>query len=1048
MQKIQYFQDFIYELCQYWIKQGCIWSQPYDMPMGAGTFHPHTFFKSLGAEPWRSVYVQPCRRPVDGRYGKSPNRLQHYYQLQVLIKPAPANILDIYLKSLEHIGINLKQNDIALYEDNWKGPTLGAWGLGWEVRANGEEVTQFTYFQEFAGLEMNMIPCEITYGLERIFMYANGHRNIMDIPYNKHFTYGDIFLQNEFEFSKFNFQCADTQLLFKQFDSFEEKIAELCEKKLSLPAYDYVLQASHVFNLLDARGALSVTERQRFIGRVRDGAKQCALVYSNEQKETNQRYKNPQWVTEAQPTTVKDVRKDKKRSKKMDSIVDILLEIGVEEMPPDFQISAMKSLTHKINEGTVKFSETYAYDDAFVAKIKAMKIEVLISARRIAFLCRNIPENTPKQTLELWGPAESIAKDSNGSLTPAGLGFCKKNNLEPGNIQYREKKSKQNGPSTVFLYAEKVINSCNFPKILLNEFKTYLYSLDAPLKMRWLNDVNSQQFVRPVRWILCLVDDKVYPIEMFGLRAGNMTYGQRVLDPNRIEIRHISKYQEKLKKSSVFVCRKTRKQMILEQSEDIIKKLGGEAKLADDIDLLEKCVGMTESPHVFLGHFYPKYLKLPQKLVTSVLKEHMNYFSIVDTSTNKLMPCYIGVANYKCHDLKSMMKGSQKVITSRLEDGAFYFDGDLNTDFQSLREKLKAQVFQENLGTVFDKTERLAQFIKSLGSLLNQKKLNNLSAKDIDYLMDAAKHCKNDLKTGCVQEFPDEMQGVMGGVLVRKQNAFGDSSKSEYIARAIEEHYFPINATAPLPSKKCGRILSLVDKFDSMVLLLSAGFEPKGNQDPFGLRRLAIAIARLLFQKDNAFKFRCSFDEILHVWQSEFPFEAKVDADLIKNFFKDRVKNLLKEKFNTNSVESVLNLLTKKPLTIFPKLLTALEKFVQNTDALIPYKRAKSMTDKIKDEEINSDLFILEEEKNLYTLYQSVRKNSTQYFEKQDFDSFFAELSSLTKPLGHFFDSVLVNDPNLIVRQNRLQLLFKIRRLYEDTIDFSVVQVLTNNEKF
>lgn len=1012
--------------------------------MGAGTFHPHTFFKSLGTEPWRSVYVQPCRRPVDGRYGKSPNRLQHYYQLQVLIKPAPTNILDIYLNSLEHIGINLKENDIALYEDNWKGPTLGAWGLGWEVRANGEEVTQFTYFQEFAGMEMSVVPCEITYGLERIFMYANGLRNIMDIPYNKNFTYGDIFLQNEFEFSKFNFHFADTKLLFQQFEILEQKISELCEQKLSLPAYDYVLQASHIFNLLDARGAISVTERQRFIGKVREGAKQCALVYSSEQQETNQRHKQLQLMTEF-PVTLK-TRKDKKRSKKMNSIVDILLEVGVEEMPPEFQMSAMKTLNHKIEESLKKFSEKYNYDDAFVAKLKEIKFDILISSRRIAFICHHVPENTPKQILELWGPATSIAQDGNGNLTPAGIGFCKKNNLNQADVQFKKKESKQNGSSSAFLYAEKVINSCNFPKILLNEFKQHLYNIETPLKMRWLSDTNAQPFVRPVRWILCLVDNKIYPFEMFGLRGGGFTYGQRILAPNRISIRNISKYQEKLKKAFVVVCRKTRKQMILEQAEEVIQKLGSNAKLADDIELLEKCVGMTENPHVFLGHFYPKYLKLPHQLVTSVLKEHMNYFGVIDTTTNKLMPCYVGVANYKCLDLKSMMKGSQKVITSRLEDGAFYFDTDLSTDFQSLREKLKTQVFQEGLGSLFDKTVRLSQFIKSFATFLNKKKRATLSSIDVECLMDAAKHCKNDLKTGCVQEFPDEMQGIMGGVLVRKQNPFDDVTKSECVACAIEEHYFPINATASLPSTKYGRILSLIDKFDSMVLLLSAGFEPKGNQDPFGLRRLAIAIARILFQNDNVFEFKCSFDELLNIWQSSFASEA-LNNTLVKGFFKDRVKNLLKEKFSANSVESIVNLLTQKPLSIFPELLNSLELFAKNTEFLIPYKRAKSLTDKVDDSELNPDLFALKEEKNLYSLYESIKINTIKYFENQEFDLFFAELSSLTKPLAQFFDSVLVNDPNLIVRQNRLQLLFKIRRLYEDTVDFSVIQVLTQNER-
>ena len=240
---MQNFQSFVFSLIEYWGRFGCLWTQPYDSAMGAGTFHPHTFLKGLGPEPWRSVYVQPCRRPVDGRYGESPYRFQHYYQLQVFLKPAPSDIVDVFLRSLEHIGIRLQENDISLLEDDWKGPTLGAWGLGWEVRANGQEVTQFTYFQQLGGIDLDVVSGEITYGLERLYMYATGLKSALDIPYNDHFTYGDIFRQNEFEFSHFNFKNADVDYLFSVFAQCEVKVRDLCGMNLVLPAYDYVLQA-------------------------------------------------------------------------------------------------------------------------------------------------------------------------------------------------------------------------------------------------------------------------------------------------------------------------------------------------------------------------------------------------------------------------------------------------------------------------------------------------------------------------------------------------------------------------------------------------------------------------------------------------------------------------------------------------------------------------------------------------------------------------------------------------------------------------------------
>ncbi len=276
------FQELILTLQNFWSKQGCIIVQPYDMEMGAGTFHPATFLKAIGPEKWRSAYVQPCRRPTDGRYGENPNRLQHYYQFQAVLKPSPDNIQELYLQSLYELGINPNLHDIRFVEDNWESPTLGAWGLGWEVWLNGMEVTQFTYFQQIGGLECFPVTGEITYGLERIAMYLQDVNSVYDLTWAhepNRVTYGDVFLQNEIEMSQFNFDEANIELLLLQFDAFEQESLKLIKKQLPLPAYEYILKASHTFNLLDARQAISVTERQRYILRVRTLAKLVAETY-------------------------------------------------------------------------------------------------------------------------------------------------------------------------------------------------------------------------------------------------------------------------------------------------------------------------------------------------------------------------------------------------------------------------------------------------------------------------------------------------------------------------------------------------------------------------------------------------------------------------------------------------------------------------------------------------------------------------------------------------------------------------------------------------
>ena len=277
--KKYYFQQIILTLQNYWAKHGCALLQPYDMEVGAGTSHTATFLRSIGPEVWKAAYVQPSRRPKDGRYGENPNRLQHYYQFQVVLKPSPENIMDLYLGSLQERGFDLQKNDVRFVEDNWENPTLGAWGLGWEVWMNGMEVTQFTYFQQVGGIDCKPITGEITYGLERLAMYLQGVENVYDLIWTDNLTYGDVYHQNEVEQSTYNFEYSDVEFLFSAFTAYEKEALLLMQNKLALPAYEQVLKAAHTFNLLDARGAISVTERAAYIGRIRNLAKNVAQSY-------------------------------------------------------------------------------------------------------------------------------------------------------------------------------------------------------------------------------------------------------------------------------------------------------------------------------------------------------------------------------------------------------------------------------------------------------------------------------------------------------------------------------------------------------------------------------------------------------------------------------------------------------------------------------------------------------------------------------------------------------------------------------------------------
>lgn len=282
------FSQIILTLQEYWNKQGCAIIQPYDIPAGAGTYHNATFLRSLGNKPWNAAYVAPSRRPTDGRYGENPNRLGSYYQFQVILKPSPKNIQELYLRSLEILGLDLSKHDVRFIEDNWESPTLGAWGLGWEVWLDGMEVTQFTYFQQVGGIPCELISGEITYGIERLAMYLQDKDNVYDIIWdetpNGVVTYGDIFKQNEYEFSKYNFEIANTEMLFEQFERYFDECKSILSHELALPAYDYCMLAAHTFNVLDARGVIGATQRQEYILRIREIAKSCALTYAKSLK--------------------------------------------------------------------------------------------------------------------------------------------------------------------------------------------------------------------------------------------------------------------------------------------------------------------------------------------------------------------------------------------------------------------------------------------------------------------------------------------------------------------------------------------------------------------------------------------------------------------------------------------------------------------------------------------------------------------------------------------------------------------------------------------
>jgi glycyl-tRNA synthetase len=1062
---MQNFQSFVFSLIDYWGKFGCLWSQPYDAAMGAGTFHPHTFLKGLGPEPWRSVYVQPCRRPVDGRYGESPYRFQHYYQLQVFLKPAPSDIVDVFLRSLEHIGIKLQENDISLLEDDWKGPTLGAWGLGWEVRANGQEVTQFTYFQQLGGLDLDVVSGEITYGLERLYMYASGLKSALDIPYNDHFSYGDIFKQNEFEFSHFNFKNADTDQLFALFSVCEAKVRELCALNLVLPAYDYVLQASHAFNLLDARGAISVSERQRYIGRVRECARLCAAAYCSEREklgypmmkrlssdpripfithDSSATAANGENAASLQASAVSSSGKISAASPSAAARVNFCVELGVEEMPPSFQTAAVQQLGEAFLNWRKSISERFSGQPEFLQSLDAVRHEIFVSARRLALTCSHLPAMEPSVVREFWGPAQRIARNADGSLTPAALGFAKKQGIEVSALEWKER------PDGTFLYGEKNEQGRDLPQTLAREFVNWCQNIESGLKMKWIVEDGATPFVRPVRWICALANNQILDVSAFGIAASNKTYGQRILHSKPVPLADAGDYAETVRHLDVEPSRSHRIEIIRGQAQKLAAAAGG--VLPDGMDgLIEKVAGLTECPQVFLGRIPERFMRLPERLITSVLREHMNYLSVVDPLSRSAVPYYVGVAGYPCSKPESMVEATATVVSGRLDDGAFYYDGDLKTPLQELYEKLGQQLFQSGMGTLRDKSERVAALSGALAETLVDSTPSFTESAKL-----AGRYCKADLKSGCVQEFPDEMQGLMGGILVREQKLFAPDT--ERVAQAIAEHYAPAGATSALPETALGKIVSLADKLDSLVVLVGHGTDVKGNKDPFALRRTALAILRLLgadgagdaavpLSLSECFKLTMNFARA-----SGLSLAADTEDKLLQ-FSLARLKALWKTQFDAGAVEAVCSRIQTQSVASSLEWVKATGKaLLREADeapalalAIIPYKRCKTLTEDILKSgdipAVETGHFVEDEEKALFEALERAEADGHDLLERKECERYLKLLAELRHPMANFFDRVMVNADDFKIRQNRLALLLRVRRLYDVVADFSLVQV-------
>jgi glycyl-tRNA synthetase len=1011
------FQQFLDTLTRFWQQQGCIIHQGYDLEVGAGTFNPATFLRSLGPEPYRAAYIEPSRRPTDGRYGTNPNRLQHYFQYQVILKPSPLNIQELYLQSLEALGFNLKEHDIRFVHDDWESPTLGAWGLGWEVWMDGMEITQFTYFQAVGGIDLKPITGEITYGIERLAMYLQKVNNIFDLKWNDVLTYGDIYHRNEVEWSHYNFEKASTTMWLRHFEDFENEAKTLIKDGFPIPAYDFVLKASHAFNILDARGVISVTERTGYISRIRDLARQVAEAYLKSREEQGFPLLKRYPIKQEESTPHHDLQfSETLLNVHPDEAENFLLEIGSQELPAVFVPIGSANLEKSIRALLEK--EEIAYEG----------ITSYSTPRRLAIYIHQLAKGKPSQAIEKKGPPLEQVYTEHGQLKVAGEGFFRSLGMAapqleairqhqiPGveirsikGIDYLFGTIYHEGRATAAILAEQL------PSLILN--------LDFPKKMRWA-DVDIT-YARPLEWIVALFGSQIIPFKVGNIESGQTSYGHRQLTPGPCKLKKAQDYVETLRKGHVLVNPNEREESIIQQLNALERQ--HESLIIARDKVIPQVLNLVEWPHLTAASFQSNFLKAPKEVLISEMVEHQKYFPVLNRDQN-LKNLFVITANIPVTE--QIRQGNQKVLSARLSDGVFLYEEDLKVRLEDFNEKLKKVTFQKDLGTVYQKIERIIAHAKTL-----QKMLQISTSQKAER---AAFLCKADLASNMVYEFP-ELQGTIG-----KYYALAQKEEPE-IAQAIDEHWMPRGENTPLPESETGLLVSLADKIDNLLGCFSIGLKPTSSSDPYALRRQVLGIIKMLIKGQYPLPLRECLTACVDHFPSQLIKDKKQVVDDALAFITNRIKTVFQDYgFYKDEIEASLAHGCQDIYDTFCRV-KALHEFRQKATNQFSslyevYKRAKGQINGQKTTTIAQEYLIETAEKNLNSLLDKQQTAFSEALAKGDYNQAYALIAMIQPALASLFNEVkiLADDPKL--RENRLALLQRVFNLFSEILDFSKIQ--------
>ncbi len=997
------FQSLILALEKFWADHGCVIWQPYYTQMGAGTMNPATFLRVLGPEPWNVAYVEPSIRPDDGRYGENPNRFQQHYQYQVILKPDPGNPQELYLQSLAALGLNPREHDLRFVEDNWESPALGAWGLGWEVWADGQEITQFTYFQQAGGLPCDPVSVELTYGLERILIaLRNASGGIWNEPWTGEVTYGDVNWQGEYEHSKYYFEIADVERLRQMFTLYEAEARAALAAGLVLPAYDYVLKCSHAFNVLDTRGAIGVTERQASFGRMRGLARQVSEAYLEQRRQLEY------------PLLKDEGRGMKDESHPSPFILPtssepatLLLEIGTEELPAadlDSALAQLKELAPKMLDEV---------------RLDHGDVKVLGTPRRLAVLVSGLAPRQPDRESVVKGPPAARAFDSLGVPTPAAEGFARSKGVP---VSALEKRNLDGGEYVVAIVRE---TGKPAPEVLSELLPKLIAAIKFDKSMRWRAG-DATLFSRPIRWMVALLDESVIPFAYAGVQSGPACRGLRPLGSPEIAIAGADDYLGVMAKAKIEVDPEKRRAAILKQARKLARQAGG--RLADE-GVLAEVANLVERPTAFLGSFDEAHLALPRDVLIAVMKKHQRYFPI--EKDGKLLPHFVAVRNGDSRHLDLVREGNEHVIRARFADADFFVREDVKRKLEDFRPRLATLTFQKQLGSMLDKAERIEKLTAETARRLSLDEAETRAA------LRAAHLCKADLTTKMVVEMT-ALQGVMGREYALR------SGEAPEVALAIREHYLPAGAGDALPESKAGIAVGLADRLDSLAGLFAAGLAPTGSADPFGLRRAALAVTQILAEKGIDFDLRIAVDTAL----DDLPATARPPAGseqrsrLISGllaFVAGRLRGqLLDAGYRYDSVEAVLAEQGHNPYRALVGV-RQLSEWIKRggwPQILAAYSRCVRITRDQKQTYSNSaDKFIEPAERELFAAYQQASVKSVS-----SVDDFLNALLPMIPAISRFFDDVLVMTEDQSLRENRLGLLQRISEMAKGVADFSKLE--------